>query len=165
MNSLNILNLKLLISNDDLMFDNELFLSKTQPKKLNVLTIGKSSSNAFLQKIFSKDEFTLTENDPSKVQYNNFFNQDLIVLNELENLSAALIQNTQTFENNGGTVLVIPNENSNLSNYNLLLPNYGTLIENKTRLTELNYSHPILKEVFEKNRRKREERIKKRQER
>ncbi|MFD0962715.1 BatA domain-containing protein [Pseudofulvibacter geojedonensis] len=146
----NNLNLKLLINKDDLLFDNELFLTKIQPKKLNALTIGKSSSNAFLQKIFSKDEFVLTENDPSKIQYANFSNQNIIVLNELENLSAALIQNIQTFEKNGGTVLIIPNENSNLANYKFLLPNYGSLNKNKTRLTELNYSHPILKDVFEK---------------
>lgn len=144
------LNIKLVINHNDLSFDNELFLTKTQPKKINVLAIGDLNNNAFLKKVFTKNEFQLIENSPLQIEYATFPNQHLIVLNEIENLSAALIQNIQTFEKNGGTVLVIPHQSINLQNYQLLLPNYSSLTERETRVTKLNYSHPILKEVFEK---------------
>lgn len=144
------LNLKLVLNHDDLSFDNQLFLTKTQPKKLNILSIGEKENNIFLKKIFTSKEFQLIENDPLKIQYAVFPTQHLIILNELQNLSAALVQNIQIFEKNGGTVLIIPHDNINVQNYQLLTPCFNSLNEKETRLTKLNYSHPILKEVFEK---------------
>ena len=144
------LNLKVEIQEPYFKHDNTFYISRGKPAKQKVLTIGSAINNKFLTKIFTDDEFLLTQNENSAINYSNFNTQHLIILNEINTISEALIQNIKSFSEKGGIVICIPALNVNPKIYNQLTPVFSTETSIKTRLTKINFSHPILKNVFEK---------------
>jgi len=144
------LNLKIAIQDAHFKHDNTLFITRNIPEKLQVLAIGNVENNQFLSKIFTEDEFLLTLNTSKAIDYSRFNTQHVLIWNEVENPSAALIQNTQQFVKNGGTVICIPPTKINTSTYNLLTPIFENESSTETRLTKINFSHPIFNQVFEK---------------
>ena len=142
--------LKLVINDGFLHFDNTLFLSQNKPKKLNVLAIGDSDENKFLKRIFTTDEFNFVQQEAQQIDYGLFNKQQLVLLNEIDELSAALINNIKSFSDKGGIVVVIPSNTLNSANYNSLISVFGNKNETETRLTKINTTHPIYKGVFEK---------------
>ena len=142
--------LKLVINDGFLHFDNTLYLSQNKPKKLNVLAIGDSDENKFLKRIFTTDEFNFVQQEAQQIDYGLFNKQQLVLLNEIDELSAALINNIKSFSDKGGIVVVIPSNTLNSANYNSLISVFGNKNETETRLTKINTTHPIYKGVFEK---------------
>jgi len=144
------LNLKISLLDATSAYDNELFLTRKKPSKQNVLAIGNVENNTFLSKIYTPNEFQFNQQTPNKIDYSNFEQQHLIILNELENLSIALIKNLSNYTKNGGTLLCIPADKIDILNYNSLLHTFNTINKNETRLTKIHFSHPIFSSVFEK---------------
>jgi len=148
--SKNNLNLKIMLLDASSTSDNTLYLTRKKPNKQNILAIGSEENNSFLSKIFSENEFHFNQHKPNSIDYSSFEQQHLIILNELENLSVALIKNITNYSKNGGTVLCIPSEEADIKNYNSLVRAYKVRNKNETRLTKINFDHPILSNVFEK---------------
>jgi len=144
------LNLKVALLEATSINDNELYLTRKKLSKQNILAIGSIENNSFLSKIFTSNEFQFNQQKPNKIEYSSFEQQHLIIINELENLSIALIKNLTSYTKNGGTILCIPSEKADVKNYNSLLHTYNNVNENKTRLTKIHFSHPIFSSVFEK---------------
>ncbi|MCG1037187.1 BatA domain-containing protein [Polaribacter sargassicola] len=142
-----------IIFSDIFSFDNTFYFSIKNNQKTNILSIGNRSD--FLPKIYTKNEFNFTHNFVKNINYNIIDKQQLIILNELENIPEILINKIIDFSNNGGNVIIIPAENSKKDTYNLLLNklDLGKIISKKTdslKITDINFSHPIFKNVFSK---------------
>ncbi|NQY30558.1 MAG: BatA domain-containing protein [Flavobacteriaceae bacterium] len=148
--SKNSLNLKVELLDASSTSDNVLYLTRKETSKQNILAIGNRKNNSFLSKIFTENEFLFNQQESNSIDYSNFDQQHLIILNELENLSVALIKNISNFTKNGGTILCIPSEKIDMKNYNSLVYTYNSINENETRLTKINFDHPIFSSVFEK---------------
>ena len=144
------LNLKVELLDANCSFDNTLYISKPKPTKQKILAIGEIENNSFLSKIYTEEEFIFTQNTPNSINYSVFEQQHLIILNELETISVALSKNLSEFSKKGGTILCIPSENINSSNYDIFKDAYGTKNEFETRLTRIHFSHPVFASVFEK---------------
>jgi hypothetical protein len=144
------LNLKIQLTDQKCVYDNTLFLSKSKPVKQHVLAIGSVENNKFLSKIFTPDEFVFKQNTSSNIDFNTLESQHLILLNELELISLALIKNLKTFSENGGVIVCIPSENGNITDYNNLNNVFGNENNNEIRLTKIHFLHPIFSNVFEK---------------
>ncbi|HBK72072.1 MAG TPA: hypothetical protein DDZ39_10540 [Flavobacteriaceae bacterium] len=144
---------KLELVDNALNFDNELYFTIDKPKKINVTAIG--NQNNFLSKIYTKDEFNFTNATLNNLDYNTIDSQHLLILNELESLTPSLNNTLKDFTEKGGSLVIIPPQNANINTYNTLLKslNVGNIKQNlKTELsiTSINFSHPLLKGVFEK---------------
>ena len=148
--SKNNLNLKVTLSDASSTNDNTLYLTRKKLNKQKILAIGSTKNNSFLSKIFTENEFHFNQQEVNSIDYSNFEQQHLIILNELDNLSVALIKNIHNYTENGGTVLCIPSEKAEINNYNNLVNTYNSINENETRLTKINFDHPIFSSVFEK---------------
>ena len=138
---------------DAFAFDNEFYFTLKNDQKINVLSIGKKAG--FLSKIYNKEEFNLKQTTVQNTNYNSILKQQLIILNEIENISEILAKKIIEFSKNGGTLVIIPNENLNLNSYNSLLKkiNVGkiNLKTNDTlKITNINYKHPLFENVFSK---------------
>lgn len=138
---------------DTFSFDNNFFFYLNTPQKTNVLSIGNDSD--FLSKIYTKREFSYTNNSVQKINYNNIVNQQLIILNELTEIPNSLKTSLIDFSKKGGDIVIIPNKDSNLNSYNSLLSelNNGKIISKKNinlKITQVNYNHPFFKNVFSK---------------
>ncbi|PQJ72251.1 BatA domain-containing protein [Polaribacter butkevichii] len=138
---------------DAFSFDNTFYFTFKNDQKINVLSIGKQAD--FLSKIYTKNEFNLTQTTVQNINYNSILKQQLIVLNEVENFTEILSKKIIEFSKNGGSVVIIPNQNLNIDSYNSLLQklNSGKITSKKTdtlKITNINYKHPIFKNVFSK---------------
>ena len=137
---------------DTFSFDNTFYFSLNSSKKVNVLSIGNAAN--FLSKIYTEDEFNFTQSSLQNVNYNSIQKQQLIILNELEQIPETLSKSILDFANKGGSVVIIPNENSEIISYNSFLKNFAdSKIESKIldtlKITTINYEHPLFKNVFQ----------------
>ncbi|WP_316931682.1 BatA domain-containing protein [Kordia zhangzhouensis] len=145
----------ILIDDASLQFDNQLFFNINKAEKINVLAINEANDN-FLQKLYTEDEFRLTSTPLSQLNYNVISSQQLIILNELKNISIPLVNALKSFKQNGGSLVIIPSKESNLTSYNELLRTHTPWslqkLPNATekRITQISFSHPLFTNVFEK---------------
>ncbi len=144
---------KVVINVADLTFDNSLFFTITKPEKIKVLSIGNKSS--FLPKIYSKNEFDYQHKKINEIDYNSISENHLIILNEIDAIPTALTSILKTFKENDGTLVIIPSTKTELDTYNtffrtLDLGSISKPVIEKQEITTIKYSHPLLKNVFEK---------------
>jgi hypothetical protein len=145
---------KLQLNEANLPFDNTLFFSINKPEKIKILAINEANGN-FLQRLFEKEEFQFMQQTFKTLNYNEIPNQNFIVLNELKEIPASLATALKAFSDDGGSILVIPTSEIDLSSYNnfLLTMALGTLssvtIQEK-KITKIIFSHPLFQDVFEK---------------
>ena len=146
---------KILITfSDTFNFDNTSYFTINTNKKTNVLAIGKASK--YLSKIYSKDEFNFTQSAIKNINYNTLPKQQLIVLNELKEIPKSLSASLSDYLKKGGYLIIIPDSNINIATYNLFLENIsvGKIISRKAdtlKITNINFNHPLLKNVFTKS--------------
>ena len=136
---------------DTFLFDNYFYFTLDFRSKIKVLSIGEKAE--YFSKIFSKDEFDFTTNPPSNVDLNNLPNQQLIILNELTEISSSLKIAIQKFVFNGGSILIIPNANLNLDSYNSFFKDFKVggiqnTITDSLLVTSIAFDHPIYSDVF-----------------
>ncbi|MCH3884857.1 BatA domain-containing protein [Tenacibaculum aquimarinum] len=137
--------------NDTFKFDNNFYFTLNKGDKIAVLSIGKPSN--YLPKIYQKNEFNFSSSTVKNVNYNAILKQQLVVLNEVEEIPQSLISSLANFSKNGGHLVIIPNKNINITSYNNFLKNLsvGKILEKKMdtlKITDINFKHPLLKNVF-----------------
>ncbi|MCZ4244401.1 vWA domain-containing protein [Pedobacter punctiformis] len=136
-------------------FDDTLSFSFKVDENLQLLSINGANDGNYIKALFAADPyFKLTENPESNVNYNNFSGYGLIVLNGLKNPSSGLAQQIKTYLNAGGTVVLFPDLDADIKNYNsflgaLSLPQIQTLNTTQARVDKIDLQHPIFKTVFE----------------
>ncbi|CAL2077793.1 conserved membrane hypothetical protein [Tenacibaculum dicentrarchi] len=142
---------------DTYSFDNSFYFAINTNSKIKILSIGKNAN--FLKRIYSDDEFDFKALNTQNLNYNLIPKQHLIVLNEIDNLSETLIKNLVDYSNKGGNLVIIPSKNAKILSYNSLLNrleigNIKPLNDNQKndslKITDINYKHPLFKNVFEK---------------
>lgn len=143
------------ISDSGLSYDNQLYFNIDTKEKIKVLAIGNENST-YLKRIFTNDEFRFSSFDLKNLNYGDLDNQNFIILNELKSIPNALGTALRSFTNNGGNLTIVPATNIDLNSYNILASNYFstnyTQKQNtKSNITGISFSHPLYKNVFEKN--------------
>ena len=147
-----VINGKLTINDTQLQFDNTLYFNLNKPAKINILSINNADDN-FLKKVYSNSEFNYQSVAFNRLNYNDIDNQNLIVLNELKTIPNSLNTALNSFKNNGGKILIIPSGNIDITTYNQLFTNfnlirYSSISKQEKRITKINFSHPLFKDVF-----------------
>ena len=147
-----VINGKVSIEDSNLGFDNTLYFNINKKAKVNVLAIS-DSSDSFLKRIFTENEFNYTNQPGDAVDFNSIEQQNLIILNELKTISNALSMALIEFTRNGGSIVVIPSEKATTENYNTFLASNSWILNSfnntEKKITSVNYSHPIYLEVFD----------------
>ena len=138
---------------DTFTFDNTFYFSLNSTKKINVLSIGNEAN--FLAKIFTKDEFNFTQSLLQNVNYNTVQKQQLILLNELVEIPETLSHSIKEYSNKGGNIVIIPNKKASINSYNSFLKKVAnskinSKISDTLKITDINYEHPLFKNVFSK---------------
>ncbi|WP_456438693.1 BatA domain-containing protein [Psychroserpens sp.] len=149
-----IFNGKITIEDANLQYDNELYFNIDQREAIKVLAINEAD-DTFLKKIYTSDEFDYSSTLFNTLNYNRLDDQNLIVLNELKEIPLSLIAALKAFTNNGGNMLIIPSNNIRLNTYSQLFNNYNfskfdSISPQEKRVTTINFSHPLLTNVFDK---------------
>lgn len=144
------------ITDNGLTYDNELYFSISEPKKINILSIGSADKSKFLSKIYNASEFNYSNVELNALNYNLLEKQDVIVLNELAEIPQALQTTLTDFAKKDGNIIAIPSSESKIEELNNWLKNLGNIRfsqneNNKKLITKISFSHPIYRNVFEKN--------------
>jgi len=143
------------INDKGLAYDNTYYFSISKPSKTNVISIGDTEKSNFLARIYTSDEFAYTNFPIANLDYNLIEKQDAIVLNELIDIPQALQTTLKSFVTKGGNVVIIPAQDSNVTNVNSFLTNFGAIQLKATKagdkkVTKINFNHPLFSTVFEK---------------
>ena len=149
----NAFNGKLVIEDNGLQYDNTFYFNINSKPKIKVLGINKNSNDDFLKRIYTSDEFEYLSFEFDALNFNLIPDQNLIVLNELERISDALLSALKLFKSDGGQILIIPSDDISLNSYNQLFKeiinnNIIALNSTEKRVTTINYNHPLLANAF-----------------
>lgn len=143
-----------MLEESNMPFDNSLYFSINSPTKIKVLTVYQGNTN-YLQRLFDQSEFEYTEQLFNNLNYDIIPNQNFIILHELENITTPLATALQAFSEQGGSVLLIPSDRSNILEYNSLMESLGLgqfsiFQEVEKNITQIVFDHPLYTNVFEK---------------
>ncbi|MHA7831191.1 MAG: BatA domain-containing protein [Flagellimonas sp.] len=147
------LNGRLSIIDNALGYDNRFYFNINSKEKIKVLAISESDSD-YLNRLFRGDEFDFQEYALNQLDYSNLDNQNVVVLDNLAVIPSSLQNILRTFRNDGGTLIIVPAINSDISSYNTLLSSLSTTqFSQKTtsnaQLTNIRFDHPLYRNVFE----------------
>lgn len=140
------------IVDNNLGYDNNLYVSLNLGEKVRVLTVNEAPVE-FLERVFTDDEFELTSSTLEQLNFGAIDNYDLVVINQVRTLSQALRNTLNSFNNGGGSVLIIPSSDLDIASYNAFLASWDIQIESlltgDTRITTIAFNHPLFANVFE----------------
>lgn len=138
---------ELIVEDKGLDFDNHLYISTAANDPIKVLTIN-DANDQFIKKIYTEPDFKLTSVGSAGLNYNLINEQNLIILNEVKNISAGLAQEINDFLDNGGHLVFIPHEEAVGCEAIRNIPKapVATVVEKK--ITTINTNHPLLSNVF-----------------
>ncbi|MFD0932136.1 BatA domain-containing protein [Psychroflexus salinarum] len=144
---------KLEIETDGMSYDNTLFFSLNKGKKISVLSVHSESNQykSFLASIYQTDLFNFKEYSISNFDYSRISEANLVILNEVKEVNPILISRLREFKNNGGTLVIIPNESTIPGTFKQLINTpaiFLNSIDAKREITSINFDHPLFENVF-----------------
>lgn len=145
---------KITISDPEITFDNDLFFSINKATQIKVLAINENNSR-FLKRLFNEERFDYQESSLNQLNFSLIPDRNFIVLNGLKEFSGALVAALDSFIENGGSLLIIPNKEVDISSYNAFLSkhrlgNLNSLQNREKKITRISFSNPLFENVFEK---------------
>jgi len=145
---------KLLINDNGLSYDNQFYFNIDEQKPIKVLSINQSESN-YIEKIFGSKEFEFVGYNLKQLNYGAIEAQNLIILNGLEQIPDNLQTVLNSFKKEGGSLMIIPSNKSDIVSYNMLLSKLGAArLQEKISLeipvSKISFDHPLYQNVFEK---------------
>ncbi len=140
------------------VYDDKFYFSFEVAESMQVFIVNGGEESRFLNSLFSNDSAMKIKNGFEKsIDYSAFSNYNLIILNELSNVSSGLSQELKRYVENGGTLCVLPPAAStaDMNSYNSFLttvgcPQYQAIDTADTRVIHVAVESPIFLNVFEK---------------
>lgn len=110
------------ITDYPVQFDDKYHFAFSVQESVQVLAINQAASNRYLSAAFGNmANFELTELLSQNLDYSQLANFQLIILNELTNISSGLAFELKQYVDNGGNLLVFPARDADLAAYNSFL--------------------------------------------
>ncbi len=135
-------------------FDDKYFFSFNVQKEIKILAINETSANRYLSAAFGNTSYFKVENQSANgIDYSKLQDYQLIILNELNNISSGLASELKQYIGDGGNVGVFPSKGANLSTYKSFLnsvnANELSAFQAKAReVTYINTEEFIFNDVF-----------------
>ncbi len=149
-------NAELSISDYPINFDDTYYFTFDVAENIKILAINQSGVNPYLNALFKGgDEFDFKNQSYSQLDYDKLPQNQLIILNQLQNISSGLSAKLEEYAKEGGSILVFPSDNSDLNSYNNFLKSVGantfTKVNREQRQIDyINTQQEIFNDVFEK---------------
>ena len=143
------------ITDYPIQFDDNYYFAFNVKAQIRVLAINESQPNRYLSAAFSGGaNFELTNRQSQGLDYSQLSNYDLIIVDELRQLSSGLAFELSEYAKNGGNLLVFPDRNANLPSYNDFLRQFPAnelqAYEEKAReVGRINTDEFVFNDVFE----------------
>jgi Aerotolerance regulator N-terminal len=135
-------------------FDDDYFIAFEVPDTIKALFINESGPNRFMDALFNGVKyFSLSNQNVNQLQYQQFVDFDLIILNDIKNLTSGLNNELTQYLKNGGKVLIFPGKTSDIQSYNNFLSNagssrFGYLNTTRREVSTINTEEFIFSDVY-----------------
>ena len=145
---------ELQVSDFPVSFDDSYFFSFNVKPLAAVLNVNGTSSNVFLDALFSNSGlFTTTSSSLNQLDYALLKSYDCIILNQPNSISSGLKEALTQYVQNGGNLLLVPDPNNNLQSINdfLLSMNADQLqlwLKQSRQVTTINTNMKVFADVF-----------------
>ena len=147
---------EIVINDSPISFDNKLYFTIKRNEKINIFCINQKVENKALNTLFLQDTtlFYYQNFKLSNIDYNAMIKQDLVILNQIQELSSGLMNTLNKIITIGGSILVIPPSIVDIEKYNHMLKqlelNTITAINSEeAEISNINIEHAIFNSVFE----------------
>jgi len=109
------------ISDYPITYDNTFYFSYKIQKSAEIISINQENENRYISQLFSdKQYFTLKNINKSQFHQEDLSKTKLIILNQLSDMQSGFRQKISNYIHKGGQVLVLPANDNNDSNNELL---------------------------------------------
>jgi len=144
---------RVVIEDPLLSFDNTMHFSINKTLPIKVLAINGGNSS-YLKRIFTAPEFEFTSVPVTNLDFSSIPDYNFIVVNEVSNVSPALVGALDTFAKAGNIISLVLNSKDDVSSLNQVLTGLGNfqttgITDSKRLVTTINYNHPIYNNVFD----------------
>lgn len=145
---------ELTVTDFPIQFDDNYFFSFHVATEVKVLAINDAAPNTYLEAaIKGIPYFKIINANSQSLDYSQFSSYQLIVLNDLSNVSSGLSTELQSYVEQGGNLLVFPGRNANPAAYKSFLQGFRANepqeFETQERIVgEVNTSEFVFKDVF-----------------
>lgn len=142
------------IMDNPIVFDDDFYFTIDRKDVLRVLSINSISENEHIKKLFSNaGEISLDNMDEGSIDYSAFSSYSLIILNSLKELSSGLASELSSFRDNGGDIIIIPNNDMNLESFSasmrsLSIPYYTKLNQIENKVVVIDDKDDLFRDVF-----------------
>ncbi len=143
------------VSDYPIQFDDIYHVALSVPENINVLSINNSGNNRYLTALFNGlNLYKLTNQNQNRVDYGTLADYDLIILNDIDNISTGLGSEITNYINEGGKVLMFPSSSAALDSYNNFLNGlrantFTELQSNSKSVSTINTEEFIFKDVYQ----------------
>jgi hypothetical protein len=146
---------RLNITDFPIQFDDNYHIAFNVKEQIRVLAINEQQPNRFLTAAFQGINNFKIDNLPSQaLDYSQFGNYDMIVLNDLRTVSSGLGFELRQYVQDGGNLLVFPSRNADVSTYRGFLTGFPAnelqqFEERPRQVGQINTDAFIFNDVFE----------------
>ena len=144
------------INDSPIIFDDKFHFVYEVTAATPIITISETKPNRYLKAMYGYDSlFVYTEMTKSKINYSQFKESSLIILDQLTDLSSGLEDELKKFVESGGSLLVFPAKEMNLQAWknfiNTLGGNfYTSLNSTPLKIGEINLESIYFKDAIQK---------------
>lgn len=121
-------------------FDDEYFIAFNVPDTIKALLINEAAPSKYMSALFKGiKNLSMINQSVNQLQYQQFADYDLIILNDLKQISTGLATEVNQYLQHGGKVMMFPGQQAELNSYNNFLRsvNAGSLAEARSNLREV----------------------------
>ncbi|MEO0339071.1 MAG: BatA domain-containing protein, partial [Bacteroidota bacterium] len=146
---------ELTITDFPVQFDDKYFTSFYVAEEVNILAINEDQPDRYLNAAVGGLEYFVIDNQRrQQLDYSTFSTHELIVLNDLQDISSGLSFALKSYVEAGGNLLVFPGRNGNVASYKSFLASFPAngpeVFESVAKtVSDVNTDEFIFNEVFE----------------
>jgi hypothetical protein len=140
-------------------FDDRYYFSYSVDSTMKILEINAAQQQSpppYFLRVFGDDPmYEFTQTNVRLIDYAALRAQHFIILNEVDNLSSGLTEELYKFVDNGGSVLLVPGKSIDGPGLNAFTrlfqgPEFSTVVEQETRVSEIDTEAPFFANLFER---------------
>jgi hypothetical protein len=151
-------NARLEIEDHPVTYDDKLYFSYYVNKSFPVLLVNGefNKSGQFLRSLLQNDSlFRLTEMNEKAIDFSQFPKNNLVILNEVKQISSGAAQELKKFVAEGGSLGIFPPALAEINSYNSFLGmmglnTFGTVDTTDQTCEKINFEQGFYSDVFEK---------------
>ncbi len=143
------------ILDNPIIYDDKFYFSYNIESAIPVLCINGGQASPYLNSLLGGDSAFIYKNvAENNIDFGTFPSNNLIILNEIKQISSGLAQELQKFIGKGGNLMVIPAKDMDLTSYTSFLTSigsntFGKLNTIKQKISGMNIKSNIYNDVFE----------------